>query len=261
MANPRQPTRCEHYLPFTERVWTSFVLGFPHQQKGACWRGIRSTKCLLFRRGKKGREQIALWIFFIAILYSCFTARYPQLEELSFYRPPRDVIPQGSFMKTKLVPYILRVLLSPPPNGRNSPALHSASQTNGPGIVGRYSKFCTKAALAVPLEFSKVNLEKKGMRTRLITSVMCALSVLMVHSPMPAFASADWDVAPIVVDVAVARPLTFALTIFGTAVFVVSLPVVLPSGGLKEVARMLVVVPAKDTFTRPIGDLEEFLED
>ena len=42
--------------------------------------------------------------------------------------------------------------------------------------------------------------------------------------------------------------------------FVVSLPVALPSGCVDKAAQTLVVGPAKDTFTRPSGDLEDFLD-
>jgi hypothetical protein len=61
------------------------------------------------------------------------------------------------------------------------------------------------------------------------------------------------------VDVAVARPISFAATILGSALFVVSLPIALASGSVKETARVLVEAPAKDTFIRPVGDLDDFM--
>ena len=45
----------------------------------------------------------------------------------------------------------------------------------------------------------------------------------------------------VAVDVAVARPVSFALTILGSALFVVSLPVALPSGCVDKAAQTLVV--------------------
>jgi hypothetical protein len=60
--------------------------------------------------------------------------------------------------------------------------------------------------------------------------------------------------------VVVARPVSFALTILGSALFVVSLPVAATSGCVDKAAKALVVAPAKDTFTRPLGDLQDFLD-
>ena len=99
------------------------------------------------------------------------------------------------------------------------------------------------------------------MKTRLITIVMCVM-VLLMNGPTPAFASSDWDreAVSVVVDVTVARPFTFALSVLGSAVFVVALPVTIPTGSVKKVAHTLVVPPAKDTFTRPVGDLDDFLD-
>ncbi|MGO8927757.1 MAG: hypothetical protein ACLQU3_12805 [Limisphaerales bacterium] len=50
------------------------------------------------------------------------------------------------------------------------------------------------------------------------------------------------------------------MTIVGSVLFVVSLPVAAPSRSIERVAHTLVVAPAKDTFTRPLGDLEGFLD-
>jgi hypothetical protein len=99
------------------------------------------------------------------------------------------------------------------------------------------------------------------MKTKLRTSLLCVLAFLM-SVPPPAFASSDWDQDALsaVVDVTVARPFTFALTILGSVVFVVSLPVAIPSRSVKNTARTLMVGPAKDTFYRPIGNLDGFLD-
>ena len=61
------------------------------------------------------------------------------------------------------------------------------------------------------------------------------------------------------VDVAVARPISFAATVIGSALFVVSLPIALLSHSTKDTAHVLVEAPAKDTFTRPVGDLDDFM--
>jgi formate hydrogenlyase subunit 4 len=98
------------------------------------------------------------------------------------------------------------------------------------------------------------------MKTRLLITVISVVALLF-STATPAFASGDTDPTSVVVDVAVARPFTFALTILGSALFVVSLPVAIPSQSVGKAAQALVVAPAKDTFTRPLGDLHDFLED
>ena len=97
------------------------------------------------------------------------------------------------------------------------------------------------------------------MKPKLLITVICVLALLLSTST-PAFASGDTDAASVVVDVVVARPTTFALTLIGSVLFVVSLPVAATSGCLDKVAKTLVVAPAKDTFVRPIGDFKEFLD-
>jgi len=97
------------------------------------------------------------------------------------------------------------------------------------------------------------------MKTKLLITVLCVVALLLGTST-PAFASGGADPTSVVVDVAVARPVTFALTILGSALFVVSLPVAATSGCVDKAAKTLVAAPARDTFTRPLGDLEDFLD-
>ncbi len=97
------------------------------------------------------------------------------------------------------------------------------------------------------------------MKARLFISVTCTLA-LLVSTSTPAFASEAPDATSMVVDVAVARPFTFVLTVVGSALFVVSLPAAVPSGSVDKAARTLVVAPARDTFKRPLGDLQDFLD-
>jgi hypothetical protein len=59
----------------------------------------------------------------------------------------------------------------------------------------------------------------------------------------------------IVADLALLRPLGFAVTIGGGVVFLVSLPVTAIAGNPGEVGQVLFVEPAKYTFTRDIGDI------
>jgi hypothetical protein len=97
------------------------------------------------------------------------------------------------------------------------------------------------------------------MKTKLVITVLCVLALLLSTSA-PAYAVGDTDAASVAVDVLVARPATFALTVIGSVLFVVSLPFSAGSGCLDKAANTLVKAPAKDTFTRPLGDFEEFLD-
>ncbi len=97
------------------------------------------------------------------------------------------------------------------------------------------------------------------MKTRLLLTVVCAVALLL-STTTPTFAAQNTDATSVVVDVAVARPFTLALTIVGSALFVVSLPFAATSGCVDKAAHTLVVEPARDTFARPLGDLDDFLD-
>ncbi len=97
------------------------------------------------------------------------------------------------------------------------------------------------------------------MKTRLLITILCVAG-LLASTSTPAYAGDAADPALVVVDAVVARPFTFALTVLGSAVFVVSLPIAATSGSVTKAANALVVAPAKDTFVRPLGDLEDFLD-
>jgi hypothetical protein len=97
------------------------------------------------------------------------------------------------------------------------------------------------------------------MKTKLLITVICVLALLLSTST-PALAAGDTSATSVAVDVVVARPVSFALTIVGSALFVVSLPFAAASGCVDKTAHTLVVVPAKDTFTRPLGDFQDFLD-
>jgi hypothetical protein len=97
------------------------------------------------------------------------------------------------------------------------------------------------------------------MKTKLLITVLCVLALLLSTST-PAFASGDTDATSVAVDVLVARPVSFTLTVVGSVLFVVSLPFSAGSGCVDKAADTLVKSPAKDTFTRPLGDFEGFLD-
>ena len=113
--------------------------------------------------------------------------------------------------------------------------------------------------IVLPRERSAANNCFSQMKTKLLTTIVCVLALLL-GTASPTFAASDTSATTVAVDVMVARPVTFALTIIGSVLFVVSLPVAAPSGSVGKAAHTLVVAPAQDTFTRPLGDFEGFLD-
>jgi len=97
------------------------------------------------------------------------------------------------------------------------------------------------------------------MKIKSLITAICVLAMLLSTST-PAFAAGDNGAVAVAVDVVVARPVSFVLTVLGSALFVVSLPVAITAGGVDKVAKTLVVAPARDTFVRPLGDLQDFLD-
>ena len=97
------------------------------------------------------------------------------------------------------------------------------------------------------------------MKTKLFTTVLFVLALLL-GTVNPAFAAGDTGATSVAIDVIVARPVSLAMTIIGSALFVVSLPVAIPAQSVEKVAHTLVVTPGKDTFTRPLGDFDSFLD-
>ncbi len=55
-------------------------------------------------------------------------------------------------------------------------------------------------------------------------------------------------------DFILARPLGIVATVFGCAVFVVSLPFSALGGNIKQASQKLIKEPATFTFTRPLGE-------
>lgn len=89
------------------------------------------------------------------------------------------------------------------------------------------------------------------MKTKALI-LLCAITMGMGNLTV-SHAGRDDDIATIA-DVTVVRPGCFLATVFGSAIFVVALPIAAISGSVKSTADTLVVGPAQATFTRPIGD-------
>ncbi len=98
---------------------------------------------------------------------------------------------------------------------------------------------------------------RRGLKSRFFTLLLCGLAL----TPVFCAQSNAGNGGPMAtaVDVAFARPLSFAATVIGSALFVVSLPIALTSHSVKDTAHVLVEAPAKDTFVRPVGDLDDFM--
>jgi hypothetical protein len=93
------------------------------------------------------------------------------------------------------------------------------------------------------------------MKTRFLT-VLCTLAILLAHVP-PASAMEDGSPEAIAADIIVVRPACFVMTIIGSALFVVALPVAAISHSTHATADALVVKPAHATFTRPWGNMTD----
>jgi hypothetical protein len=94
----------------------------------------------------------------------------------------------------------------------------------------------------------------KIMRTKSLT-FFCAATIALA-SAAPAFASQDPDPTAVAADALFMRPLMLGATAAGGVLFVAYLPFALLSRSVTSTAKILVVAPAKGTFTRPLGDFD-----
>ena len=97
------------------------------------------------------------------------------------------------------------------------------------------------------------------MKTRIIT-VACIVALLLACTPRVNAGVDDGSAEAIAADVLVVRPLCLVMTVIGSALFIVALPVAAISKSTRQTAHALVVRPARATFTRPLGNLSD-LED
>jgi hypothetical protein len=96
------------------------------------------------------------------------------------------------------------------------------------------------------------------MKTKLVSAV-CVL-VLLLGTVSPCMASSDSGSLEAVADVFIVRPGCFVATVLGSALFVVALPVAAISRSIPHTAKVLVVQPAKATFSRPVGDMDDLVD-
>jgi hypothetical protein len=93
------------------------------------------------------------------------------------------------------------------------------------------------------------------MKTRIV-AVACAAAILLAAVPQT-FAIEDGTTEAVAADVLVVRPACFLMTILGSAIFIVALPVAAITKSTHETANALVLKPARATFTRPVGDMTD----
>ncbi len=95
------------------------------------------------------------------------------------------------------------------------------------------------------------------MKTR-ITTVLLALAMGAAAFAQESTGTTKPNPSPVVkaADAVIVRPICFASTVVGSALFVLSLPVTAPLKKTKSTADMLVVKPANATFKRPLGDMD-----
>lgn len=90
------------------------------------------------------------------------------------------------------------------------------------------------------------------MRKKIIVLLVV---LALIASAAPAMANEPTD-ATIIGDVLLARPLGLAMIAAGSVLFVVALPVSIPSGSIGTVGQRLVLDPVEFTFVRPVGNFD-----
>ena len=85
------------------------------------------------------------------------------------------------------------------------------------------------------------------------TALLVAL--VIITSAAPAYAEITQSDL-VVLDVALIRPVGIVSVVVGTALFILSLPVSIPSGSVGTAANSLVKDSFEYTFIRPVGDFD-----
>jgi hypothetical protein len=97
-------------------------------------------------------------------------------------------------------------------------------------------------------------MKRKRKRNLLVGLLTLGLSL---SAPVSAYSDDDEEASAMICDTLFARPACLAATIVGSAFFVVSLPFAAISKKVERAAEVLVVLPAKATFTRPLGEFDD----
>lgn len=85
------------------------------------------------------------------------------------------------------------------------------------------------------------------------------LALVFVFTSTAVFAKETPETEEVIGDVFLLRPIGFASLVFGTAVFIVALPISLITKSTDQTAEVLVKKPFDYTFKRPVGEMESGL--
>jgi hypothetical protein len=96
-----------------------------------------------------------------------------------------------------------------------------------------------------------------------IMVMLCVLGLILIGTPRSFASNGEPTANPgsIVADALLVRPACLIATIVGGALFIITLPVAVPSKSVHRVAKSLVAKPADATFKRPLGDFTELSAD
>lgn len=94
-------------------------------------------------------------------------------------------------------------------------------------------------------------------RSIMVAALVLATALGGVTRAKAANGACSVDPGAVAVDAIIVRPVSLVATVLGGVVFVVSLPWAVPSKSVHRAAQSLVVCPARTTFNRPLGDLDE----
>src|SRR5689334_8370400 len=97
-------------------------------------------------------------------------------------------------------------------------------------------------------------------KSSLKSGIIALLCAAILWASTPNSVAQTYNGSAVAVDVLLVRPFCLLGTIVGSAIFVISLPVAVPSRSVHSAAHALVVVPAQATFVRPLGDLDDLNE-
>jgi len=85
------------------------------------------------------------------------------------------------------------------------------------------------------------------------------LTAVFMFTSTAVFAKDQPEGEEIIGDLVLQRPLGFCSLVFGTAVFVVALPLAAITQSTRQTAEVLVKKPFDYTFKRPLGEMESGL--
>jgi hypothetical protein len=86
-------------------------------------------------------------------------------------------------------------------------------------------------------------------------TVLVMLTLMIVLTSSMAFARTETDATNVIAETLVLRPMGIGALVFGSVLYVLSLPVALITDSEKDVREVLVVEPYEYVFERSMGDI------